>query len=247
MEDRKGVSLMSKKHKKHRPEMSEEPFLLSPEFEKSTGWGKNFADWWQRYFKSVILPAIIVILIAGGIYAYTSRQQEPTENEELSQTATEQNEGNLNINENTIQNEGIKNTTENESTDTLALGEPENQNANEPEPSLITPTPTNDGEKITQKTVKGDGLTHLARRALKDYIAQNQPDLKLSAEQKIYCEDYIQKNTRKDIGQKSLSIGQEVSFDSTLMDNAIAKAQQLSDKQLENLSKYVPLVPSLNT
>lgn len=238
---------MSKKHKKHPSEMSEEPFLLSPEFEKSTGWGKNFADWWQRYFKSVILPAIIVILIAGGIYAYTNRQQEPTENGELSQTATEQSEDNLNINENTIQNEGIKNTTKNESTDTLALGEPENQNANEPEPGLIAPTPTNNSEKITQKAVKGDGLTHLSRRALKDYITQNQPDLKLSAEQKIYCEDYIQKNTKKDIGQKSLSIGQEVDFDSALMDNAIAKAQQLSDKQLENLSKYVPLVPSLST
>lgn len=235
---------MSKKHKKRPSEMSEEPFLLSPEFEKSTGWGKNFADWWQRYFKSVILPAIIVILIAGGIYAYTSRQQEPTENEG---TATEQSEGNLNINENTIQNEGINNTAENESTDTLALGEPENQNANEPETNLITPTPTNNSEKIIQKAVKGDGLTHLARRALKDYIAQKQPDLKLSAEQKIYCEDYIQKNTRKAIGQKSLSIGQEISFDSALIDTAIAKAQQLSDKQLQNLSKYVPLVPSLNT
>jgi len=237
---------MSKKHKKHPSEMSEEPFLLSPEFEKSTGWGKNFADWWQRYFKSVILPAIIVILIAGGIYAYTSRQQEPTENGELSQTTSEQNGDNLDINEDTIKNSDIQNNTDNNN-DTLALGESEDQNTNEPEPSLITPEPVSGGEKITQKAVKGDGLTHIARRALKDYIAQNQPDLKLSAEQKIYCEDYIQKNTKKDIRQKSLSIGQKVDFNSALMDNAIAKAQQLSDKQLQNLSKYVPLVPSLST
>jgi len=244
---------MSKKNKKHTTDFNDEPFLLSPEFEAPTGWGKRFADWWQKYFKSVILPAIIVVLIAGGIYAYTNRQQTPAEiGDETQETANQNSEDNLNLNDQSLNTDNINGQDQATPDDgTLAIGEDQSNDATDNtgdsviSPTPGTPTPEIQGQNVSQKVIKGDGLTHLARRALKQYLIQERPNVKLSVEQKIYCEDYIQKHSQGNIGQAGLSIGQDITFNTSLLDTAITKAQGLSDNQLKNLSRYVPLVPSL--
>ena len=89
---------------------------------------------------------------------------------------------------------------------------------------------------------QGEGITHLARKALKDYL-NNNPGLAqgLKAEHKIYIEDYL-----KDIhGERFLKVGEEVEFSATVMASAIELAKQLSDNQLANLSQFVPLVSGL--
>lgn len=89
---------------------------------------------------------------------------------------------------------------------------------------------------------RGDGTTHLARRALAGFLEKT-PDSQLTPEHKIYIEDYIRKN----VGRKGgLSIGTKVEFSKTLVQDAISKAKTLNEKQLKNLEKYAKRVPSLN-
>ncbi len=98
--------------------------------------------------------------------------------------------------------------------------------------------------KIVAVAQRGNGKTHLARAALKEYL-KDKPELKnqLSAAHRIYIEDYLQKKTRLDHG---LQTGDEITFSEDEIALAVAEAQKLTDQQLENLSRYVPLVPSIN-
>jgi hypothetical protein len=88
---------------------------------------------------------------------------------------------------------------------------------------------------------KGDGQTHLARRALANYLEKN-PDSGLTAEHKIYIEDYLRKNS----GFKGrVYSGTSVEFSKDLVNKAIESSKKLNDKQLKNLHKYAVRVPSL--
>lgn len=87
----------------------------------------------------------------------------------------------------------------------------------------------------------GEGITHLARKALKNYLQEQATNLNLSPEQKIYIEDYLQNKT----GDRLLALGEKISFSADLIKEAINKAQQLSSEQLENLKQYSELVPLL--
>jgi len=96
------------------------------------------------------------------------------------------------------------------------------------------------GDIISQTAEKSEGLTHLARKALKQEL--NASGETLTSEQKIYAEDYIVKKT----GPKPLEIGETIKFQKQLINDGITKAKGLNQKQIENLSKYVPLVKNLN-
>jgi len=87
----------------------------------------------------------------------------------------------------------------------------------------------------------GEGITHLSRRALKTYLKEKGSDLKLTAEHKIYIEDYLAKK----IGGDWLALGQALSFSENLIIEAIQKAQELTPDQLENLQQYSALVADL--
>lgn len=106
-------------------------------------------------------------------------------------------------------------------------------------------TIVNANGKIIISPIKGDGLTHLARRALKEYLRDN-PELaqKLKTEHKIFIEDYLRKNLTD--APHVLQTGDTVAFSRDFIQDAIDRAQKLTDSQLNNLSKYVVLVPSLS-
>lgn len=87
----------------------------------------------------------------------------------------------------------------------------------------------------------GEGITHLARKALKAYLTEKGGPT-LSPEHKIFIEDYLQKKT----GERWLQIGEKITFSQELIEEAIQKAQQLTPEQLENLSQFAKLVPELN-
>lgn len=80
----------------------------------------------------------------------------------------------------------------------------------------------------------GQGITHLARNALKKYLEKKGANLDLTPEHKIYIEDYLQKKT----GERWLEIGEKKSFSEDLIKEGISKAQQLTPEQLENLKQY---------
>ncbi len=91
-----------------------------------------------------------------------------------------------------------------------------------------------------EEAQKGDGITHLARRALKKYLKEK--GMNLTPEQKIYAEDYIQNKT----GNHWLKIGERITFSKELIEEAVQKSQKLTPEQLENLSQYAQLVPEIN-
>lgn len=88
---------------------------------------------------------------------------------------------------------------------------------------------------------KGDGLTHLARRATTSYIEDE--NINLSSEERIYVEDYVQKRLAPEkTGLRYLEIGEEVEVSAELIEEAIAQAELLTSSQIENLSQYAALV-----
>ncbi len=82
---------------------------------------------------------------------------------------------------------------------------------------------------------RGDGRTHLARRALAGYLSVKNVD-GLTAAHKVFIEDYLQKAAS---GSRNLAIGQSVSFSKDLIAQAVTRAQGLSDAQVNNLQKFV--------
>jgi hypothetical protein len=88
---------------------------------------------------------------------------------------------------------------------------------------------------------KGDGLTHLARRALASYSEEKNIDL--SDEEKIYVEDYVQKRLAPEkTGLRHLEIGEEVEISVELIEEAVASAKLLTPTEIENLSQYAAMV-----
>lgn len=80
----------------------------------------------------------------------------------------------------------------------------------------------------------GEGITHLSRRAVTRYLAENQAGYEITNEHRIFIEDYIQNR----IGTQGLSLGQEQPISFELIKEAVAAAQQLNGNQLQNLSQY---------
>lgn len=86
-----------------------------------------------------------------------------------------------------------------------------------------------------EQAAAGEGLTHLARRALSQYLQDKGEDL--SPAKKIYAEDYIQLKIPLG-GMRWLEVGQEIEINRTLIEEAIQKTSQLTSDQLINLEFY---------
>lgn len=108
------------------------------------------------------------------------------------------------------------------------------------------PKISSNGKNIVVTAAKGNGQTHLARQALKEYL-KDKPELaqKLGPEQRIYIEDYLRKHLTNQ--PKTLRVGDQLTFSDNDIQNAINAALALNDSQIQNLGQYVPLVPSLMT
>lgn len=114
-----------------------------------------------------------------------------------------------------------------------------------PDASANTSQVSQQNNDIVVTLVKGNGRTHAARAALKDYL-KDKPELKnkLRSEHLIYLEDWLQKQVKP---VQTLHPGDSITFSADTLAHALDNARQLTDAQLNNLSKYVPLVPSLQT
>ena len=98
-------------------------------------------------------------------------------------------------------------------------------------------------EKTYLETAQwGEGITHLARRALKNYLSEKSQNFEVTPEHKIYIEDYIAKK----LGGGWLKLGEKLEISGGLLQEAIDKASQLTPEQLQNLTQFSQLVPSLN-
>lgn len=191
-----------------------------PQFEigAGSGWGGRIGNWLKNN-ASILVPIIIIIILAGGIYLYTNRTTEILEEFEIEEDIEDIVEGNP---------------------------EPESE-----EEDIGTGGPEEDLTELTGPTVNvgvfsetaqaGDGVTHLARRALARYLETN-PDNSLSIEHKVYIEDHLRKTSN---GDDWLELGDTRDFSASQIQQAIQKAKTLTSSELQNLQQYSLLVSTL--
>ena len=168
-------------------------------------------EWISKYGSSVILPVIALLILAGGIYLYANQKGDSIT------PLLEENTANMQGN---ITEQNVIVAQEEMGTDD----------------EKVIPEAIRENGTIVEKAIKGDGVTHLSRRALKDYSKDNPQEL--TNEHKIYIEDYLKDN----IGSRPLEIGEEVSFSEDLIKQAIDASLELTPEQLKNLEKYSALV-----
>jgi len=232
---------VAKKNKKSSRKKDEEKEFDLPEgleLLEGNNWGSKAAKWIKNNFSAIILPIIALIILGGGIYLYSQQKGEG-----------------LNINQKELET-GVT-TIDLEKTEPVVETEPAvKEELNKEESVIQTPEEKTtiiaeqDREDIVisqidkniyqEKAGPGEGITHLARKALKEYLTDK--NLGLTAEHKIFIEDYMQNRT----GTRLLSLNEEITFSHGLIEEAIGQAQQLTDLQLHNLEQYARLVPSLN-
>lgn len=213
---------------------------LDMEEEENEG---GFKAWLEDNLR-IILSILVVFAIAGGIYSYSQRSQAPVITEE---TTSSQEEGDepKETEDDTVATNG----TETDSGNVKIPDETEEKpgvTASEEEKPEIVKSPSNSPESKETETSfietagRGDGATHLARRALASYLEKN-PDSTLSREHKIYIEDYL----RKHVSYGHVKTGSSLEFSKSLVQEAIGKSKQLTGPQLSNLKKYSSRAPSL--
>ncbi len=191
---------------------------------------------WIKDNLRIIVSVAVVIAIAGGIYSYSKRTQTDLISEEPeTQKITEKSE-----------NEQEKVEIESQTPESDKDKKSETQKTTEAEKASTSSkkqevTSAETGAAFVETAVRGDGVTHLARRALANYLEKN-PDSTLTPDHKIYIEDYL----RKHVGHKGrVFVGTTISFEKDLIKQAIEQSKKLNERQLKNLEKYSARVPSL--
>ena len=210
--------------------MEKNPKNSEDKEETSENGRESIGIWFQENLR-MLVSIVIVVAIAGGIYAYSKRTQPPTAQKEAVES-TEEGEGKISV----IGGE----TTSEEGTKEQAATEVSPQ----PKPAEEVQKPT-EASKETESSfietaAKGDSTTKLARRALANYLEKS-PDTSLSAEHKIYIEDYL----RRQVENGRIGIGESREFSKDTITKAIEKSKGLTEKQLKNLEKYSKRVPDL--
>lgn len=196
---------------------------------------------WLRDNLRIIISVLIVVVIAGGIYSYSNRGTE-----ELAQNADDSSQVLNSINGD--QNTQDQNSQNPANDNNGATQKDEAQNSTQTSPKKDTAntssvaTSQETENSFVETAAKGDSHTVLARRALSNYLEKN-TDSSLTAEHKIYIEDYLRKHNSN---QGRMNIGTSVEFSKSLIQEAIAKSKTLNDGQLKNLHKYAVRVPSLS-
>ena len=199
---------------------------------KSNGWGAQLAGFLTSNKKRMLIIAALVLMFVGG--SYLSKRN---------------NEGSAPVEEN-AKVEGTVAQSDKESGEVTAEEKPSDSSVNVLDIKIdkdgqVLFTEENESESskdassITETASLGDGITHLARRAIAQYL--NETGKELTMEQKIYAEDYVQNA----IGSEWLEVGQKLSFSKTLLSEATEKAQQLEGWQIENLKQYTSAVSLL--
>ena len=237
------------------------------EIQEDLGNGGKVKNWLQDNIR-VILSVLIVATIMAGIYSYSKRTVVPTGDVDngteinLSEADTEEKDKDDNnavvvVGEDNEDNKTEK--TEEKSSEKLSVEQVKEENHQAEEVKKVEEVKKpEEAKKVEEKQIQkdaseetdssfdetaetGDSLTVLARRATKHYLEKN-PTEGLSAEHKIYIEDYL----RKQVGHSAgVNMGEKVSFSKDLISKAVDASKNLNEKQLNNLKKYSARVNGL--
>ena len=256
----KGGDIMAKTKK--RPDHEEIHLPKGFESLAQDSWGTRMTGWIRRNFSSVILPIIALIVLGGGIYLY-SQQRQPTpvpdqlaginlhdDSSEATETPAEDTDA-TEATETTDEPEMTDSSTD-EEPDQVAVTDTETESTHSPageapsDPMFGQGGPTFDIEQSDRSYLltanSGEGITHLARRALLKYVDDRDVQATLTDEHAVYIEDFVQ-NAKGDFW---LDLGQQLTIELELIQDGIDASQSLSDAQLSNLTQFSSLVSSLN-
>lgn len=197
--------------------------------ESQNTFGEKIKVWLEENLR-IILSVLIVLAIAGGIYSYSQRTQSPTVTSIEEEISTEAPADEM---ADTI-TESQETTVPSDTETTQEVSKPQDQQVTSAETSRETE------QAFIVTAQRGDGATHLARKALANYLEKN-PDSALTKEHKIYIEDYLRKHDSKG----AVKIGASTEFSKDAIKAAIEKSKQLNDAQLRNLKKFSARVASL--
>lgn len=217
---------------------------MNDEFNNEMGDDKSafekLKEWTQENIR-IIVSVLIVFLIASSIYSYSKRGEESVEVAEKSSdieqiledlSSEEMDEAEVSDSAATDESGEIideAGTVE----ETAEVEAPAQEQAPAQEVEVVAAAQETENSFI-ESAQAGDGVTHLARKALAHYLEKN-PDSALTNEHKIYIEDYM----RKKVGfQGRVYVGTSVEFSKSLITEAIAASKNLNDSQLKNLQKY---------
>lgn len=198
------------------------------------GWlGKIKESIYQNW--QTILVALIVLIV--GISAYNYNEQTGEDSPAVSEGENAQ-EVSAEGSDNQEAAAATENQEENaEQADQEATGQTETATPQPTEETKTEETNTNivesngDGYKVMAE--KGEGITHLARKALAQYLSENN-DSEVTALHKIYIEDYLQNG----IGSQGIEVGHVQTISKASVQEAIAASKNLSQASLDNLKKY---------
>ena len=208
------------------------------------GWVGKTKDWSYENWQTILVVLIVLIV---GISAYNYNQQNNPSNENQSSVTIVDNNESENVNENEIGEENNTNQEENngeiseadiENEDRIEAAEKDSEpeiNENEEESNLVISDSDDSGKIYTVYANRGEGITHLARRALNEYLQETEEEFGLTEEHKIYVEDYLQNRT----GSESIEVNHQETFSESLIKEAILSAKQLTPESLDNLKKYI--------
>lgn len=212
----------------------------SEEKDNSSENGRDKMKVWLQENLRMIVSVAIVVVIAGGIYSYSKRAEAPALQKETA--VTEEGEGKISVIGGETQkaeeeNAGEAAQNKEKTTETVQPGK-----AQEAQP-VVEPEEVSKetGTSFQETAVRGDSTTKLARRALANYLEKN-PDSTLTAEHKIYIEDYL----RRQVKNGRIRVGETREFSKDLIAKAVEQSKGLNEKQLQNLQKYAQRVSGLN-
>lgn len=189
-----------------------------------------------------ILVALIVLIVGISAYNYNSNTSSNPSGTAVEEKSDEQEQTDENVaSEETADQEAATEEKDQESaakqdqTNSEAAGSAatETNKENTAEAAQNTNAVAVEGESYKVTAVRGEGITHLARKALNKYLEENSDD-QLTAEHKVYIEDYLQNR----VGNGQIAIGHEEAFSKSQIADAIASSKTLSQKSLDNLKKY---------
>ena len=105
------------------------------------------------------------------------------------------------------------------------------------EKKVETPIPI---EKKIYKEVakKGDGVTHLARRAIAKYLKEKNLTT-ITNEQKVFAEDFLVKKLENKYGKVRMAPESVIEFDGASIDDAVSLSLKVDGKNLTKYSKKV--------
>lgn len=209
------------------------------ESSKSNGWGSQLARFLSQNKKRLLVLAGIVGLFAGSSYLSSQSEQPEGDKDSNNIAGITANNSLLEEKEGPDEQDSSKPLNIELGKDGQIVVGNENKaveetkiSANDSQSVPEAPRVTENTDSITATAQMGDGITHLARLAISEYLAKE--DEALTSEQKIYAEDYVQNKT----GNEMMEVNQTLSFSKDLIKQAVEKAKGLSNSQIENLKKY---------